>query len=100
LQARTFIFSDDWESLRAKGMLPGALEGCGILLQAQGSNLRVLSGAPLRHSQEPLLHKILDLLGDLALLGPHLPKLRIRIHNGGHAVHHQLIERIQNYVPD
>ena len=45
---------------------------------------------------EPVKHKILDLLGDLALIGPAgpgpagpaLPALDIEIRNGGHRTNH------------
>jgi len=40
----------------------------------------------------------LDLIGDLTLHYPFLPKLRITIHNGGHIVHHQILERLLAYV--
>jgi len=93
-KARTFIFQDDWEKAQAAGLLQGAKEGQGLLLSRMDNAFEVLSGGALRHSSEPILHKILDLVGDLSLLGAQLPRLSIRIHNGGHAVHHQLLERI------
>ena len=96
LAARTFIFESDFAEAQRVGLLSGALQGSGLLLRLMGSELEVLSGAPLRHAQEPLLHKALDLLGDLALLGAHLPRLSVRIHNGGHHAHHNLIERIRS----
>ena len=40
-------------------------------------------------------HKVLDLLGDLALNGLALPKLRLTIRNGGHALNHLLLDRLQ-----
>ena len=44
--------------------------------------------------QEPVRHKILDLLGDLALIGLALPRLRLEIRNGGHALNHLLLEQL------
>ena len=99
LQARTFIFEPEYEAALSQGLLPGATEGCGLLLRgSHAESLDVLYGAPLRHGDEPVLHKMLDLLGDLALFGPFLPKLRVRIHNGGHVAHQQILERILPYV--
>jgi UDP-3-O-acyl-N-acetylglucosamine deacetylase len=46
--------------------------------------------------QEAVKHKILDLLGDLALLGLKLPRLRLLVRNGGHALNHLLLERLQH----
>jgi len=100
LSARTFIFEEDFAKAMAAGLLPGACEGSGLLLRGRGSDVpEVLSGNALRHPNEPVLHKILDLLGDLALLGPFLPKLLVRIHNGGHVAHQQILTRLKPYVP-
>ena len=96
LSARTFIFAHELEAAQREGMLAGAVQGCGILLRVGPEGIEVLDGAPLRSENEPILHKVLDLVGDLALLGCDLPKLLIRIHNGGHAAHHHLIERIRS----
>lgn len=99
LSARTFIFEPEFEIAQSQGLLPGAAEGCGLLLRGNHTEApEVLYGGPLRHREEPVLHKMLDLLGDLALFGPFLPKLRIRIHNGGHVAHQQILERILPYV--
>ena len=99
LKARTFIFEPEFEMAQKQGLLPGAAEGCGLLLRGNHTDApEVLYGGPLRHRDEPVLHKMLDLLGDLALFGPFLPKLRVRIHNGGHVAHQQILERLIPYV--
>lgn len=98
LQARTFIFSADWERARAAGLLEGARPGCGLLLE-EDLQWTPREGGPLRHPLEPLRHKVLDLLGDLALLGLQLPRFDLSIHNGGHAAHHRLLRRIINQCP-
>jgi len=96
LSARTFIFEHELETAQRDGLLAGAQQGCGLLLRVGGEGIEVLEGAPMRTEEEPIRHKVLDLVGDLALLGRDLPKLSIRIHNGGHAVHHHLIERLSS----
>lgn len=97
--ARTFIFQDDFEKAKKAGLLSGVNDGSGLLLRINSSNnLEVLSGGALRHPQEPVFHKILDLIGDLTLHCTFLPKLRISIHNGGHLVHHQILERLLAYA--
>lgn len=99
LQARTFIFEADWNSALAAGILSPAIADCGLLIRGQGHAIpEVLHGAPLRSPDEPVLHKILDLIGDLVLFGPFLPKLQIRIHNGGHVAHQQILARLLPYV--
>jgi UDP-3-O-[3-hydroxymyristoyl] N-acetylglucosamine deacetylase len=40
---------------------------------------------PLRFAQEPVRHKILDLLGDLALVG--LPCAQVFAYRGSHRLH-------------
>lgn len=99
LQARTFIIEDDWNAALAAGILSPNIADCGVLIRGQGHAVpEVLHGAPLRSPDEPLWHKILDLIGDLVLFGPFLPKLQIRIHNGGHVAHQQILARLLPYV--
>ena len=89
--ARTFIFGDDYAKARAQGLLAGVDETCGMLL----------GGAEpprYRMAEEPACHKILDLLGDLAFAVPALPKVRIQVLNGGHTIHHQIMEKLLPYV--
>lgn len=98
--ARTFIFEEDYEAARKAGLLNGASENCGLLLRKLGgAQVEVLNGHVLRHVQEPILHKVLDLVGDLTILAPALPNVKIRIHNGGHAAHRKILERLVQYVP-
>ena len=62
--ARTFGFLDDVPDLQKKGLaLGGSFENAVVL-----DKDRVISG-PLRSPDEFVRHKILDLLGDLSLLG-------------------------------
>ena len=89
--ARTFIFKDDYEAARASGLLGGVDESCGMLL---GTQSRVV----YRMDEEPARHKILDLLGDIAFACPALPKLRIQVLNGGHTIHHKIMEKLLPYV--
>lgn len=99
LSARTFIFEEDFEKAKKEGLLSGVNENMGLLLKINSSNdLEILSGGRLRHPHEPIYHKILDLIGDLTLHYTFLPKLRITIHNGGHIIHHQILERLLAYV--
>lgn len=98
--SRTFIFEEDYRSALSLGLLQGAREDSGILLSESFSSepKKVLAGGKLRFKNEPALHKILDLIGDFSLAVRALPRCRIRIHNGGHAIHHKLYRRIFRYV--
>jgi UDP-3-O-acyl-N-acetylglucosamine deacetylase len=72
---------------------PGLRKRMGIVID-QALPLKLVHGEPLRFSDELARHKILDLLGDLLLWNGKLPKLKIQIVNGGHFLHHKLLERI------
>lgn len=89
--ARTFIFESDLKKAREAGLLNGVDETCGMVLGAGDERA-------YRVHQEPARHKILDLLGDLCFVRPALPKVRIEIVNGGHAVHRQILEKVLPYA--
>ncbi|MFQ5551262.1 MAG: UDP-3-O-acyl-N-acetylglucosamine deacetylase, partial [Gemmatimonadales bacterium] len=63
--ARTFGFLDDAAALRAAGMARGADMTNTIVLTADG----LYDGVELRYEDEFVRHKILDIVGDLALVG-------------------------------
>lgn len=48
---------------------------------------------PLRYPDEPVRHKLIDLLGDLSLLGCRLQG-HIVAYKAGHALHHRLAEQL------
>jgi UDP-3-O-[3-hydroxymyristoyl] N-acetylglucosamine deacetylase len=79
--ARTFGFARDVETMRARGLARGGNLHNAVVLDDSG----VLSG-PLRFRDEFVRHKILDLVGDLALLGRPLSG-HIRARKAGHALH-------------
>lgn len=88
--ARTFGRFEDAERLRAAGRALGAsLENC-VVFTADGA---VLNPEGLRFPDEPLRHKALDLLGDLARLG-WLPAAVVRARGAGHAAHAELVRRL------
>ena len=79
--ARTFGFLEDVEILRSQGLALGASFDNTVVLD----NAKVLNG-PLRFPDEFVRHKLLDLAGDLALLGRPLFG-RITAHKAGHRLH-------------
>lgn len=63
--SRTFCRNSDVEAMRARGLaLGGTLENAVVFDGDQ-----ILSPGGLRHSDEPVRHKMLDALGDLSLAG-------------------------------
>jgi UDP-3-O-[3-hydroxymyristoyl] N-acetylglucosamine deacetylase len=86
--ARTFGFLHDAEAMRQQGLIRGAsTENC-VVLTRDG-----LMNPPLRFTDEFVRHKILDLIGDLALLGRQILG-RVVADRAGHAMHTALVSRI------
>ena len=69
--ARTFGFTSEIESLKAKGLIKGATSSNAIVLDERG----VVNGGTLRWPDEFVRHKAADIVGDLALTGA-----RVRAH--------------------
>ena len=77
--ARTFGFKDQLQELSDLGLIKG-----GSLDNALVCDGDKWVNPPLRFTNEPIRHKILDLIGDLALVG--LPKAQIIVYKGSHAL--------------
>lgn len=87
--ARTFGFLRDVDMLQQAGFaLGGGLQNTVVLDDTQ-----VLNEEGLRRPDEFVRHKVLDLLGDLALLGTAL-RGHITVLRGGHTLHQQLVREI------
>jgi UDP-3-O-[3-hydroxymyristoyl] N-acetylglucosamine deacetylase len=86
--ARTFGFLRDEAALRNMGLIRGASEANAIVLTDEG-----IKNPPLRFPDEFVRHKVLDLIGDLALLG-HPLLGRIEADRAGHAMHAALVSRL------
>jgi UDP-3-O-[3-hydroxymyristoyl] N-acetylglucosamine deacetylase len=86
--ARTFGFREDEKMLRDMGLIRGASEENAIILCAG----KVQNG-PLRFDDEFVRHKVLDLIGDLALAG-HRILGRVVAQRAGHAMHTALVSRL------
>ena len=81
--ARTFGFKDQVEQLRQAGLIQGgALDNA---LVCDGDHWL---NPPLRFDDEPVRHKLLDLIGDLALVG--LPLAQVMAFRASHNLHTQL----------
>ena len=91
-QARTFILEKDYEQARCAGLLAVATESCGLLVKTLADK------SLYRVAEEPAMHKILDLIGDLSFARPALPKVRIEILNGGHACHREILKLVLSKV--
>src|SRR6266566_695604 len=87
--ARTFVFYEDVQSLMEKNLIKGGSLENAIVVRGEA----VLSKEPLRFADEFVRHKILDIIGDLALVGR-----RIRGHlvavKPGHATNVELVRAL------
>ncbi len=87
--ARTFGFTSEIEMLRKANLALGGSLDNAIVLTPEG----MLNKNPLRFQDEFVRHKILDIIGDLALVG--MPILgKITAEKSGHAVHASLMSRL------
>jgi UDP-3-O-[3-hydroxymyristoyl] N-acetylglucosamine deacetylase/3-hydroxyacyl-[acyl-carrier-protein] dehydratase len=92
--ARTFVLERDLEALRANGWIKGGSLESAIVIGEKG----LCSPGPLRWPDEFVRHKILDLLGDLSLLGGpllgHVTAVR-----AGHQGHVAFVHRLKQTLP-
>jgi len=86
--ARTFGFLSDEKALKNMGLIRGASDENVIVLTSTG-----VRNGPLRFQNEFVRHKILDLIGDLALLGKQVIG-HIVADRAGHAMHTALVSRL------
>jgi len=80
--ARTFGFIEEVEALRRANLIRGGSLDNAIVLTKHG----MLNETGLRFTDEFVRHKILDIVGDLALLGMTLLG-RVRAERSGHLLH-------------
>ncbi len=86
--ARTFCLKHEAEMLQSAGLFTHLDEGDMLVLDEDGP-----IGTTLRDPRECAHHKLLDLIGDMALIGK--PVLgRIKAHKSGHSMAHELVEKI------
>lgn len=89
-RARTFCFLREVEAMRAKGLAQGGSLDNAVVIGEHG----VLNPEGLRYSDEFVRHKILDLIGDLSLLG--YPILgRVEAECAGHRLNVEMVNCIR-----
>jgi len=86
--ARTFGYKADEQKLRDMGLIRGASRENAIVLTPKGPE-----NGPLRFSDEYVRHKVLDLIGDLALAGRRIEG-HVVAERAGHAMHTALVAKL------
>ena len=83
--ARTFTIYEDIEELIKLGKIKGGSLDCAVVIKGD----KIISKEPLRFADEFVRHKILDIIGDITLLGVPL-KAHIVATRPGHAINAEL----------
>jgi len=86
--ARTFGFLEQQRAMLDQGLIRGATRDSCIVLTADR-----IDNPPLRFADEFVRHKILDLIGDLALIGKRIFGY-VKADRAGHAMHTAIVSRI------
>jgi UDP-3-O-[3-hydroxymyristoyl] N-acetylglucosamine deacetylase len=86
--ARTFGFLHEAEAMRQQGLIRGASPENAVVLTRNG-----VMNPPLRYPDEFVRHKVLDLIGDLALVGKQILG-SVVADRAGHAMHTALVSRL------
>jgi len=93
--ARTFGFLNEVQYLQDRGLALGGSLDNAVVLDERG----VLNPEGLRFPEECVRHKILDAVGDLALLG--LPLLgHLEVGKGSHELHHSFLQLLMSRESD
>lgn len=89
MDSRTFCRLADVETMKAGGLAQGGTYFNAVVVDGD----RVLSPGGLRHRDEPVRHKMLDAVGDLALAGAPL-LARYSGNRAGHAMTNRLLRKL------
>jgi len=88
--ARTFCYDYQVEPLRRAGLAKGGSLKNAVVLDKEG---KAYNPEGLRSKDEPIRHKLLDLIGDLSLLGKSI-KGKITSYYGGHTLNYEFVKAL------
>ncbi|MEM8805828.1 MAG: UDP-3-O-acyl-N-acetylglucosamine deacetylase, partial [Cyanobacteria bacterium P01_G01_bin.38] len=91
--ARTFGLAHQIDYLRSQGLIKGGSLDNALVCSQDG-----WVNPPLRFANEPARHKLLDLVGDLSLLGD-LPTMHVMAYKASHHLHVQLAQKLAEVCP-
>jgi UDP-3-O-[3-hydroxymyristoyl] N-acetylglucosamine deacetylase len=87
--ARTFGYLHEVEELRARGLAQGGTLDNAVVFADEGPL------QPLRWPDEPVRHKVLDMIGDFALLGMY-PQCEVVALKSGHKLHVAVMSELRS----
>ncbi len=87
--ARTFVLEEEAQALKAAGIGTHLSEDEVLVIGNQGP----MGANRFRYADEPVRHKIVDLIGDLFLLGAPIQG-RVIAFKSGHALNHELVREL------
>lgn len=90
--ARTFCLQGEYDALRGAGLLAGTPNDSAIVFGPSGP-----VNTALRFPDEPARHKLLDLIGDLALIGARV-QMDVHATKSGHALSHRFARAVRALV--
>ncbi|HEY9648168.1 MAG TPA: UDP-3-O-acyl-N-acetylglucosamine deacetylase [Chroococcidiopsis sp.] len=91
--ARTFGLAHQIDQLRHSGLIKGGSLDNALVCGADG-----WINPPLRFSNEPVRHKLLDLVGDLSLVGV-FPQAHYLAYKASHQLHTRLAQQLVSLIP-
>ena len=92
--ARTFAFVKEVERMHELGLIAGGRLTNVVLIGEE----KIINSAPLRFPDECVRHKILDVIGDLYLLG-RMVRGHVRANMTGHTENIALVQKLRAVVP-
>jgi UDP-3-O-[3-hydroxymyristoyl] N-acetylglucosamine deacetylase/3-hydroxyacyl-[acyl-carrier-protein] dehydratase len=92
--ARTFVLQRDVEMLKAQGLIKGGSLSNAVVIGDKG----VVNEGGLRFANEFVRHKVLDLMGDLALLGAPIQG-QVFAFRSGHESHVKFVHKVAHEIP-
>jgi UDP-3-O-[3-hydroxymyristoyl] N-acetylglucosamine deacetylase/3-hydroxyacyl-[acyl-carrier-protein] dehydratase len=90
--ARTFVLWNDVETLRSEGLIKGGSLENAVVFTEDG----LMNEDPLRFPNECVRHKVLDLIGDLSLVGSPL-KAHVHAVRSGHISNLKFVRQLWEY---
>ncbi len=92
-EARTYSFLNELEKLKKWGLIKGGSLENAVVFDED----RIVNEEPLRSQKEPVRHKILDLMGDIQLLGMPM-RAHIISFKSGHPSNVNLVRKIRQHM--